>query len=506
MTLRHFATILCLTLGLNSWATQPGALLLVPDVVDFGSGHSMDAERGYFYVSENRTKPDSNTITIAVLRFASTAKTPGDPIFVLAGGPGSSYNATLKNPRPNSYKFFLYQLINDLRSTGDVVIPDQRGAGLSLPYMNVPPMPEQLPLDEALTEQGMQHAAAEQALRIRSYWTARGHDVDGYHALQLADDLNELREALGYKKISIYGGSFGSQSTFTLIRRHPKIVTRILVWGIEDIDHTYDMPSGILNSYKAILADAEQDADLADHIPAGGILTAVRTVIKRLQQRPEQVELADPESGLTRTVTVGPEEFKMLWAERVRRRGNSSWPGSLLPVFKGDFSAIAARVAAYKDDQAAGNPTFPAAMFYAMDCGLAPSATRRSALANDPAIAVLGEINSAYYGACEAWQAPDVTTAFKAPLVTDLPALFIHGTWDLSTPLMNATAAIAGYRNGHLVVVERGTHGVMSELYAERPDFVRPLLREFFSAIPMENVPSRISLPNLDFAAPPATE
>ncbi|MEM7100127.1 MAG: alpha/beta fold hydrolase [Pseudomonadota bacterium] len=482
------------------YAIEPGDLYLAPDIVHFSDGHSTTAERGYFFVPENREKPQSPLIAISVMRFYSTAENPGDPIFVLAGGPGSSYLTRLKSGRSGS-AFRL--LLEDLRTVGDVVIPDQRGAGLSLPFLNADTKLPQGDPAVLMTPATIEQVAFAAAREARQRWEALGRDPDGYSAPALARDVNQLREALGYEKFSIYGGSFGSQSTFTIIRLFPEQISRIVVWGIEDIDHTFDMPTGILNSLKAILADAEADPDLAPLIPEGGILAAVQRKIEELTKSPVKVITTDPDTGESVTIVIGPESFKRAWRSGARRNGPQAWPGSLLSALEGDYSTLAQQVLRMKTD-VSDSPAFPRAQFQAIDCGLPPSRARSDQLKSDPAIAILGDINLGYWGGCEAWQAPGVSEAFKAPLKTDIDALFLHGTHDLSTPLMNAKSASAGYHNGHLVIVERATHGISEELYRERPDFIRPLLRRFLSGQSIDGTPGQITLPPADYLPPKA--
>ncbi|MEM6705033.1 MAG: alpha/beta fold hydrolase [Acidobacteriota bacterium] len=501
-----FLLVVLLTAGACSnpgGGPSAGDLFLVPDIVHFGDGTSMPAERGYFFVPENRAKAQGELIALSVLRFSSTAAEPKEPVFVLAGGPGSSYITPLQRGDRRYWEpAFLRLLIEDLREVGDVVIPDQRGAGMSLPFLRAGAREAQGTPDEPMTPESLGAFLRENALAAKEEWTSLGRDVDGYSAPELATDVNELRQALGYDAISIYGGSFGSQSTFTIVRLYPEIVRRIAVWGIEDIDHTFDRPSAILESLRQILADAEADPDLAPLVPEGGVLAAVERTLAELAEQPRTVEVVDPQTEETVEVAIGPVEFQTFWPQGARREGPQAWPGVLLPALDGDFTALAQmRLEMLKSP--GDSPSFPRAQFQAIDCGLFPTAQRKQELETDPAIELLGDINRGYWEGCGAWQAPDVADDFKAPLETDLPALFFHGTHDTSTPLENAVTASAGYSNGHLMVVERATHGISAELYRERPELIRPLLRRFLRGEAIDDAPDRITLPPADFLPPP---
>lgn len=481
---------------------------ITPTVFDLGDGNFEFVDRGYLFVPENRDNPDSATIGVHFMRFRSTSDQPGTPIFMMSGGPGSSWIPSLTegtkgigDPAKGDFEITL-QILADLRSVADVVVIDQRGAGLSIPQMDCPNH-QRLASVDTLHSPGEVTASYKQFVQeCKQAWAAQGRDLNGYHALQLADDVNDLRGALGYKKITLWGGSFGSEWGFVTLRRHPQIVERVVFNGLEGINQTYDSPTGILTSVETILAQAQADPDLAPHVPKGGLLEAIRGRIEELGAKPVTVPAKDPITGETLQVVIGADELRQAWREPVNRRGAQAWPASVLQILNGDLSAVATQVAknkGYYNPRSTGNHT---AMHMAIDCGLSPTAERRQQLASDPAVELIGNINLPYFALCDAWQAQNIQADWLNPLQTDIPALFFHGTWDLSTPLSNATEIAAGFSNGHLLVVDGGTHGVVGDLYREQPESIRPLMRQFLSGQPIDNAPDRVALPPVDFLGP----
>jgi pimeloyl-ACP methyl ester carboxylesterase len=511
MIIKRILSILIFTFftATSILAQNAGDVFLAPDIIDTGDGHHMMAQRGYFFAPENRSDPESNLIAIGILVFASTAETPGTPIFAMAGGPGGSRILVIKagtegvgHPAEGVLATEL-QIVEDLRTVGDVIFIDQRGSGLSVPLMDCPNHQVLGAFDQLLSAETLDVAYRNFALVCKQAWLNQGRDIDGYHALEMADDIDELRAALGYEKISLYAGSFGSQWGFTTLRRHPEIIERVLFRGLEGVDHTFDMPTGTLTSVAAILSAAEQDADIAPHVPAGGILKAITMLIHQLDAQPVTVAVTDEETGGVQNVVIGGDELRGTWRMSVRRQNElQPWPASLLPVLAGDFSEIAQRVIAMKGPMNAQPTNNRRAMSLAIDCGLSPSPSRRAALLRDPAVDVLGAINARYFGICDAWAAPNVSEVFLAPISTKIPALFLHGTWDTSTPLMNSLAIINEFENGHLIVVEGGSHGVINDLYREKPNVIRPLVRSFMRGEAIEGAPDRVVLDPINFAGP----
>src|SRR6185369_12148726 len=106
---------------------KAGTLKIKPYVFENNKKEKVDAEFGTLYVPENRSKPDSNLIELAFVRFKSTAQNPGPPIVYLAGGPGGSGIFTAKDAR--------FPLFMALREIADVIAYDQRGTGFSKPNL-----------------------------------------------------------------------------------------------------------------------------------------------------------------------------------------------------------------------------------------------------------------------------------------------------------------------------------------------------------------------------------
>ncbi|MEM7481565.1 MAG: hypothetical protein AAF481_10360 [Acidobacteriota bacterium] len=58
----------------------------------------VEVESGTWLVPENRRRPEGPAVSIPFYRLRSTAPRPAPPIFLLAGGPGSSWIDRFENP------------------------------------------------------------------------------------------------------------------------------------------------------------------------------------------------------------------------------------------------------------------------------------------------------------------------------------------------------------------------------------------------------------------------
>jgi pimeloyl-ACP methyl ester carboxylesterase len=137
-------------------------------------------------------------------------------------------------------------------------------------------------------------------------------------------------------------------------------------------------------------------------------------------------------------------------------------------------------------------------MHYMMDCASGISPQRAARYRRHPAQELLGDVNWEYETLCDVWQAPDLGPEFRAPLVSAIPTLIVHGTWDTSTPIENAREVIAGLSNGHLVEVIGGGHGALYDLDRSWP----PMRERLAAFLRGERVrfPTSVTLPPVELS------
>lgn len=87
---------------------------------------------------------------------------------------------------------------------------------------------------------------------------------------------------------------------------------------------------------------------------------------------------------------------------------------------------------------------------------------------------------------------------FGGPGFEGVTADELDGTWDLSTPLMNAKVLRSAFTNSHLVTVERGTHGAFWQARNASSAFADAIDR-FLQTGEMNYVPDKITLPEVDW-------
>ena len=473
--------VTCLLLASAAGAQQKaGTLKLKPYTFENSQKEKVEAEFGTLLVPENRSNPESNLIELAFVRFKSTAKNPGAPIVYLAGGPGGSGIGAATGSR--------FPLFMALREIADVIAFDQRGTGYSKPNLGCFERLA-LPLDVAPTREAAIKELRENARGCVSYWRdIQRVDLTGYNTNENADDLEDLRKALGANQISLWSISYGTHLAFATMRRHPKSIHRAVLAGTEGPDHTYKLPSNIQKHLEDLAAVIKADPQIGKDIP--DFLGLMKSVFDRLDAQPETVEITDPRTKLKVKVIVNKFVMQYIVANNIGTTVTARFPALFYRASKGDFT----NPAQVWLDQSRSE--IGSAMSFMMDCASGQTAARRERIEREAKGTLLEDIfNFPFPDICEEWKAPDLGDTFRAPLRSDVPVLFISGTLDARTPISNAEEYRTGFSNSTHMIIEGAVHS--DPLFLSSPK-IKDGMMEFLRGQPV--TVTKITAPPMKFA------
>lgn len=459
---------------------KAGDLKIKPYIFENGKGEKVDAELGVLLVPENRSDTQSNLIELAFVRFKSIAKNPGPPIVYLAGGPGGSGIGTARGSR--------FPLFMALREIGDVIAFDQRGTGSSKPNLGCFDRLD-IPLDVAPSRAAILKTVSESSKQCASYWgDLQRVDLAGYNTNESADDLEDLRKALGARQISLWSISYGTHLALATIRRHPQSIHRAILAGTEGPDHTYKLPSNIQKHLEDLAVVIKADPEIGKEIP--DFLGLMKSVFDRLDKEPAVVEITDPRTKQKVKITVNKFVLQYIVANNIGTTVTASYPALFYRASKGDYTNPA-QVWFNISRQGLGS-----AMSYMMDCASGLTAARRERIQREAKGTLLEDLsNYPFPDICEEWKAPDLGDTFRSPVRSDVPVLFISGTLDARTPVSNAEEYRVGFLNSTHLIIEGAVHS--DPLFLSSPK-IKDVMLEFLKGLPVST--TRIILPPMKFA------
>jgi pimeloyl-ACP methyl ester carboxylesterase len=469
--------------GAHAQQKKAGDLKIDPYVFEARSGEKVEAELGRLVVPENRKNPASRLIELAFVRFKSTANNPGPPVVYLAGGPGGSGIATAR--------FSRFPLFMAMREIGDVIAFDQRATGLSRPSLNCN---ESLgyPLDKPGDPKEILRLYQERARSCAQALNAQGTDLSGYNTNENADDLEDLRKALGAEKISLWSISYGTHLALATIRRHEQSIHRVILAGIEGPAHTWKLPGNIQENLEKINRLAKADPKVSEKIP--DLIGLMKSVLDQLEKQPMTVQVTDPRTNQKVGVTLGRFDLEQATASVIGNSEVADVPALYYALSRNDTSnpiVIGLAQAVGRSRQGSIGSAMPPAM----DCASGADPERLRRIEREARTTLLGSyIDFPYPGVCEGLGNLDLGPAFRSPVRTKVPALFIAGTLDARTPVSNAEEVRRGFSHSSLLVIDGAVHS--DPLFLSSPK-IKEVMLEFLRGVPIST--TRITLPPFKF-------
>lgn len=463
---------------------------------------SFEGTANLLLVPENRLDPESRIIALHFFHFPAKEKSTLPPVAFLGAGPGEpySYDVFFDGKRAEAWRYEV-EFVNQKR---DVILINQRGnsgaPGLPIAdfrYRWPNGGADDKPLDLALMNENRKKAYAKY---IEAY-TAKGIDLRGYDVMHFIGDIEAIRQHYHYDKMALIGNSFATQWALAYIRKYPEQVDRAFFSGIEPLNNNYDDPDGLWAVLEQVNAYALANPEIARDLPPGGIPEVFKTLIKRLEEEPQTVELE--EDGEAYSMVVGADDLRYNYLNPMARsyKGElESWPKYLMDMYRGDFRLLASlsRGRKYRSSSLMINPLF--------NNSLGITQEREALLQSRESARWLGDVADHYTATRDVCPAPKVDESFLEPIPHNIPMIIIHGDMDLSTPYTNATELMPFLENGHLITVKRGSHNAKRALIFSDRDLMNQIYEfmnldfavDDFQAF-RQTLPSEYELPEFEF-------
>jgi pimeloyl-ACP methyl ester carboxylesterase len=402
-------------------------------------------------VPEIRGRASSATIELAVVRAGRSETRSKTAHVILAGGPGDS-GVSLVTGMAKRGGESLFEIFD-----GDVIGIDQRGTGKSSPNLQTQAL-YNLPLDQPGSPETWLPLIDKVSREVAAGFASRGVHLEAFNTRESADDIEDVRRALGYEQITLWGRSYGSHLALATLRRHPKSIARVILANPEGPNHTFKLPSrvdAVLERYEA---------------RNPGLLATMRKVLEGLAREPQIVDVQG-----TR-IAIGKFDLQLLTAQALGDpRTAATLPAAYGEMEAGDFRRVAQLVVMQRSRMGVQS-----AMKQMMDLSSGATRERRAQIEREAATSLLGNaINFPQMHLAAAWGNPDLGDEFREPVRSDVPVLVLAGELDPRTPVENGREIVKQLKNGELVVIPNGGHNF--DLFGSAE--VREVLRTFLFGV-----------------------
>ena len=399
---------------------------------------------GTLKVYENRATKKGRMIDInfVVLRATGDKREP-DPWVYFAGGPGSAATEDAQG---------IADAFKKVREHRDLLFVDQRGTGKSHPldctFFNPDDLQSYLgyffPIEDVRKCRPQLEANAD----LKLYTT----DI-------AIDDMDEVRAALGYEQLNLFGGSYGTRAALTYLKRYPKRVRTATLQGVSP-SNSYlpsDFPQGNERALQGVIAECA--ADEACHNAFPNLPEETKSLLAQLIKGPVEVGVRKQNSSDRVKVKLSRD----LAAEAIRYMLYNPVAASRVPLTihlaaQGNYVPLTEAAIGYRKFLVG---TGSNGMYLSVVCAedlpwIKPGEGERMA-----ANTFLGDYRLRQQReACALWPRANVAKDYADPVRSDVPVLILTGEWDPVTPPSNGDAVAKSLKNSLHIVVPHGAHGL----------------------------------------------
>lgn len=453
----YSAAICCLVLVMNftgcdrahqsSQDKSVAWLSLCPDFSKTGKAPvEQNAQCGSFMVNENPQDQHSIKIPLNVLLLPAVNPVPDkDPLFIIAGGPGQSAVVVAES---------VHSIFNDIRKNRDIVFIDQRGTGKSNPLE----CEFETEASKQLPEQE-QETFAKQAL-VQCISKVKDHAA--YYTTNYAvADLDAVRAALGYEKINLWGGSYGSRVVLEYMRRYPAHTRASVLDGVAPVAIAlpWSMEADGLMALQAINRQCAKTLGCVTSY--GDIVQKAQKVSSELLTQARSISIPHPRTQEKVTVSLSAQDFSGVVRLALYSRDLSSLlPRVISEAEAGNYELFASLIYLAKSKSDMAGISY--GMHYSVVCNEDyPLYKDKNAV--DSNVFLSAQSVQKYAEICVQWPHAQLPADYWDPIKSDLPVLMLSGAVDPVTPPHWAELVKKGLTNATHIVAPGGHHIITQE-------------------------------------------
>jgi pimeloyl-ACP methyl ester carboxylesterase len=398
--------------------------------------------QGSYAVYEDREANSGRMIHLDLVILHTTGSDPKpDPLFYLAGGPGQA-----------NVGIFRAYLESWIRQDRDIVFVNVRGTGGDNNLQC------QLHGGDSNIQGYLEDPFDAQEFEACREELSQSFDLTKYSTPVAMDDLNDVREALGYKQINLIGSSGGTRSSLIYMRRHPETVRSAILIGVAPLALRNPLyhSAGAQHALDLLFEECSEDSPCSEAFP--NLEEEFWTVLERLEDGPVQVEIAHPVTEEVVEVRISLHAFteairSMMYSVRLSRRV----PLYIHRAFLGDFKPITEMVIRLERGSQLG---LSLGLLLCVTCSEDVARIRPEDIEKETRGSYRGDVRvRSQMAVCGIWPKTELPENYADPVEVDTPVLLFSGTMDPVTPPRWGEEAARHLPNSLHVVVP-GAHGV----------------------------------------------
>jgi pimeloyl-ACP methyl ester carboxylesterase len=430
----------------------------------------VDLPAGYFVrcgtvsVPEDRQVANGRQVKLSIaVAQPPGGKTEAPPVIMLTGGPGGVAIEGLP---------FLLEIFDKVIAQRPVIFFDQRGVGFSEPPLDCPELEvAQLEtLTRKLSAEGDDQIIARAYEKCKTRLEQDGVSLRAYTTAASADDVRDIVVSLGYPKVYLFGGSYGTRLAQVTLLRHQSegwISGAILDSVVPlQVDEEKEFWSNTQAVFKQLFELCSRDSKCAARYP--DLQRTFGETMEQLKSDPLEVNIFHPETGESVRIILDERDFyDVLFMMLYDPFEASKIPQLIDRIHEGDTGMIREPL---RNHLRGGHGIYEA-MYTSVSCtdeGLKLDlyAIREANAVLDPVFQELAEESGEkLQSLCQSWGVRPADPAENRALRTDLPVLILAGERDPITPAVWGRLLHTSIPGSYYYEFPGTSHSVFSQSY-----------------------------------------
>jgi pimeloyl-ACP methyl ester carboxylesterase len=400
---------------------------------------------GVLQVPEDRSNPTGRQIGLRVAVIPALKGVPkADPLVPLDGGPGQAATEDLG---------WTASVFDGVHVDRDIVLVDQRGTGGS----------NRLVAPEAPDTTGLTESEAKATLDawVRDVLAEMPGDPRFYTTSAAMDDLDDVRAALGYEMINLYGPSYGATAAQYYLRQHADHVRAVVLDGgtLLEVPIFERVAANSQHALEILFARCEADSPCSSAFPL--VRSELATVLSRLATEPVTTSVPHPWTG--DPIVVDASTFaNAVHQALLDARFTGELPSVIHSAYLGDWDRVGTAISAALGPPSSNTDTL--VMSLVIRCSEAwarfdPVETERASVGSYLSASQIAAAQD-QVTRCEYVPKGVVPVNDRDARRSQVPVLLVLGEADPQNPAANVANALNDFPNSLTVIVPGQAHTV----------------------------------------------
>lgn len=415
---------------------------------------------GWLTVPQNHAEPDGNTLQLAVMVIHTSNPNPApDPLVYLVGGPGGSLIS-----RAGS----VFQTIfSPFARSRDIIFFDQRGTGQSRPSLYCQNITDDLgDILGANDPESEADLMVNRLLDCHDHLLGSGIDLRFYNSASSAQDLQLLRQELGYDSWNLLGISYGTRLALTALRDDPSGIRSVILDSVyPPQEFLYaDVLDNAERALNVLFEDCQADERCRQTYP--DLESVFWDLVADLNAHPEAIPISGTPAGDFELILHGDRLFDWTFGWLYAINDIEAIPHRLYTLRDNPRDPMTIRAGLQQDLTMV---FISLGMYYTVQCSEEVSHASPDALsgliARHPALSTHIQRNltlsASLFDVCGAWSMLPPDPRENQPVMSDVPALLLSGRYDPITPPRWAESVAETLSNSYTYTLPGVGHGVV---------------------------------------------